>query len=1204
MDDSSSANVLTPIACRLISYDQWLVTHVDAGWTIKDVKLWILGKCLPSLAATSSRPATPMMPSRTAKPRPSSPITFAPDPHHRPMSPITFAQPVDASKKSDLSDDEDWNVPNREPESEGGSSFPSGGRISGGAVNGTVTRGGGHGQHNSRSDGSRSHHRPSASFSTSANHTDAQDPTAEYNLIRFSTGQILEEDLTLLMYDIRPYEMLEVHKATVIVNLPRQFLREYIQPYWEGDITALRVVYREDTLPHPDRDRRDKHQKGGRAKDRQRLEWRSRWIVIRNGELLVFKDRNTPEPSQTLAFKNLTSIHGADHIKNIIALAPEQRIICAKFKTPPKPSRTASSGGAASAPSTSQYGTTTVISAGPSSKSTGKRKLQIRSSFPSSSSLRSQNGKPSSSKGLTESSSKSNLNAMFTISSWKSDKKKQKKDKGRAKEKAQEKGDTDVREGEPTTSKDATKDKGKGRAHPQEEPPPPDPGHEENDKNSILSSPVFARTSGSDDDSDASDNSKGGTWRSKGGYGYKYGYSYRYVGGGRTGDGEAEHEGVSGDGTGPESGAGDDDHDTPNETTTYTLFDSVGPRTAESSYTTATLGDTASRQSDIHSVEPSLKRAHEKSSVHFSSRAASALGGRSGEWIVMDVRNDHAFSSLLRIFHRMFPDPIDSAFVSGLSSTAPLSTTSSPTAPTPPTLRTSSSQDSLIGSTRLSYHTSKSRRSRRRESVFSTSLSVQANTFGALPYPEWRIDIAVKAQKAGMGDVGRAMGWMLWGRRLTGEDDSLKEEHSVHSSMKSKGSKGRRKSKQPDQNSLASRGSGSGKPNGASSSKKSVRSNNSTLTPTPSTREDPYASDVSGGVSSDEFGLDPSDESDGYSSEAEWQSWMADLHRQARVRHQHQIELDRRPVQNEAPNFPWISGGWNQSPYLHPGGTSPDIPQSQMQALRLYQEGRKALEPTAVVISTGPPIITPPHPPVPIQSRPPPTSTIPPLSSPSSSESLANPQRPRGMSFSPVDQPSSATPISAYSQNQYPLEPDKLELAQPPHLVASAYSNGSTPTPRSLNFPAPLAYASTGASSPPREPSSAFPSSMPSLDHRYAPTQRRASSASIGSPSPPRNGDAYGVSANAASIGQTGSSVKNDTLSLTPALRSPGHRPRLSVTTTGNAASSHGSPPPTHLTSPHRAQSPTKSTAKRILHRMRSGSSMRGAGDRHVHDDS
>ncbi|KAF4596879.1 hypothetical protein EYR40_007430 [Pleurotus pulmonarius] len=1231
MKDNASSNPLSPVACRFIPFDQWLVTHVDQGWTIKDVKGWLLGKCLPSLAASNSRPSTPMMSSRHPRPRPSSPIVFAPDPNHRPMSPITFAQPLDPHTKGELSDDEDDPKPaegsesmDREWASEG--DIPSGGRIGGRTLPAPQTG-------SLRSDGARSSphpafHRPSPSYSSAhADPRDSNNPASHYTLIRFSTGQILEDDFTISMYDIRPYELLEIHRANVIVNLPRHILRDYIRPYWEGPIKVLRVVWRDDPGPtkHEDRHYRDDLPKVRGQRERKtktQLEWRDRWIVIKEGVLLVFKDPKAVRPAQKLEFTSLMSITGVDHLRDLVPTTQENRVICGKFRMPPKappPAELSKRPESATTPTTT---TTTTITAGSQSKATGRKKLHLRSSFPSSSNLKG-NSKPSSSKGLTESSSKSNLNNMFTMSSWKLDKKKPKKDvKG--------KGRADPEPEGPSTwgeTKDGDKDKNKpgpssgsaestAASHNPHNPPPS--RHEDGDHETVLSSPVFARTSGSEEESDESEYGRRGPWRSKGGYGYKVGYRYVSEGHGRGNDGEASGDGT-GPGTGAESGTGEEDKEAWNETTTTDSL--TDTRSAD-------LRSIETKTTDLQTIDsritfkpsPSVVSGRSQSAMTPSTGRRSGIGSGRGEWIVMDVLNDDAFNSLLRIFHRLAPDPIDSTFVPGLSSLASASSSPLPSPTVASRVYThhpdspASSQISLIGSTTFS-HTAPSNRGKnfQRDSQYS----IATNTFGALPYPEWRVDIAVKAQKAGMGDVGRAMGWMLWGRTLTDENDSMKAEmHSTRSSGKSKGS-------------------GSKQRKGKASSRKSVKSTHSTLTPTPSVREpaDPYASDVSGGVSSDEseFGLHESDESDGYNSEAEWQGWMADLHRQAQVRRLHRENQRYLAMHNGSDttlNLPLVSGGWHQSPYRN-SVNSNEIPQTQAQALRLYQEGRRALEPTAVVTSAPPPPVpTTPNlatvTPLP-QSQPNP-QLHPPLSSPSSSESLPNnSQRHRSMSFSPVDQPSSATPISAY-----PLEPDKINMigtgqaTATPFLLSSPSASASfTPTPKTTTF-------STGGPSvnhtsvpfrvktPPQSGSSA---SHPSSPESNSKSQRRASTASLMTPSQrayPSNGDPGSPPESPPNKGSLRST--SNMLSL-PSSGGKGHRPRLSVTTSnpnssaaqqyaaagmsggggsGSGGASSGSPPAQPSSPPpHLAQSPAKSTARTFLHRMRSGSSMRSEDKRH-----
>ncbi|KAG6804993.1 hypothetical protein H0H92_001245, partial [Tricholoma furcatifolium] len=47
----------------------------------------------------------------------------------------------------------------------------------------------------------------------------------------------------------------------------------------------------------------------------------------------------------------------------------------------------------------------------------------------------------------------------------------------------------------------------------------------------------------------------------------------------------------------------------------------------------------------------------------------------------------------------------------------------------------------------------------------SASNAPKSFGFGVLPYPEWRVEVTERAQRAGMGDVGSAMRWVKWGNR-------------------------------------------------------------------------------------------------------------------------------------------------------------------------------------------------------------------------------------------------------------------------------------------------------------------------------------------------------------------------------------------------------------------------------------------------------
>ncbi|KAL0570437.1 dynein heavy chain, partial [Marasmius crinis-equi] len=61
-------------------------------------------------------------------------------------------------------------------------------------------------------------------------------------LIRFSTGQALDDHSKLAYYSLSPHE---IHRIGEIFTLPRTVIDLYVQPYWEGWVKSLRVVVKE-----------------------------------------------------------------------------------------------------------------------------------------------------------------------------------------------------------------------------------------------------------------------------------------------------------------------------------------------------------------------------------------------------------------------------------------------------------------------------------------------------------------------------------------------------------------------------------------------------------------------------------------------------------------------------------------------------------------------------------------------------------------------------------------------------------------------------------------------------------------------------------------------------------------------------------------------------------------------------------------------
>ena len=365
--------------------------------------------------------------------RPASPITFAPDPRTRPISPILFAKSSSKGKEKKRRREA-----SKTPRDVGGSGDMYGDNEYG---IGTGDNGGGYEEDdewdtadegtnefgNEPSGGStiypkRPQINTSSSRKTPLSASTLQTPsintglpspsTSKYNtasstytLVRFSTGQKLEDEYQLSWYDLASHEILELHAHAPVQHLPASFgfpspdlnakseharsrrhartesssslshqisrthaqapstecdtahtlsshtyfpvldrttPSSYVQPYWEGYVRALRVVWREEstlTAHHVyggrsggigegatggfvpafavmgyDPSGRDfrafETREGGisayaaefagssvgrgKGKSRSRstrLEWRLRWAIVRDGMLYLSKDR-------------------------------------------------------------------------------------------------------------------------------------------------------------------------------------------------------------------------------------------------------------------------------------------------------------------------------------------------------------------------------------------------------------------------------------------------------------------------------------------------------------------------------------------------------------------------------------------------------------------------------------------------------------------------------------------------------------------------------------------------------------------------------------------------------------------------------------------------------------------------------------------------------------------------------------------------
>ena len=347
------------------------------------MKRYLLAKCvgLPFIPPTPPPNSVPLTGTDNGGQggRPSSPITFAPDPRFRPISPIQFAStslPKGSVKASSVvepggddggegyEEDDEWDGDDDEVFDDEGSHQGGGGLVNLGlpttAIETSISSA------NPRRFG---HVKSSGSISSlgvldrerrgvsSASPNKPPSPLGlnsttheNYTLLRFTTGQILEDDFHISWYELAPHELLELHasaqgcfkscfenalilsppptsfksyqqsQARILVPLPRRISLKYIQPYWEGWVRALRVVYKDEfdytsgayhskygaypasmlgsmavagtvEIGSVTGERNHKEIGDLRKRRKTRLEWRERWVVIRDGIVCLSRDR-------------------------------------------------------------------------------------------------------------------------------------------------------------------------------------------------------------------------------------------------------------------------------------------------------------------------------------------------------------------------------------------------------------------------------------------------------------------------------------------------------------------------------------------------------------------------------------------------------------------------------------------------------------------------------------------------------------------------------------------------------------------------------------------------------------------------------------------------------------------------------------------------------------------------------------------------
>ncbi|KAI9444250.1 hypothetical protein H4582DRAFT_1920371 [Lactarius indigo] len=289
MDSERQSQILLPIACRFVASDQWLTTQFDASLKISEVKRHLLAKVYNTGGTTKDYLLSRDRPGSHEDGRYAdsefrlSEATRQPHglqaPNQRIASPTAIEEPVEPVSRT------------------------------------------------------------------------AMLPPHHYQMLAFSTGQLLEDDYSLAWYGLRPHELLELHPPGTMVRLPREIMLEYIQPYLEFDVRALRVVvnakdahsasHQQDMSPNKIRKSKDppgesRGPSGGgggpgappsiRKRRKMKLEWRDRYLVIRQGMLSLFKSRSDLTPLTTLRGQEDDVVHTAT------AALPSPHIVCAKFR--------------------------------------------------------------------------------------------------------------------------------------------------------------------------------------------------------------------------------------------------------------------------------------------------------------------------------------------------------------------------------------------------------------------------------------------------------------------------------------------------------------------------------------------------------------------------------------------------------------------------------------------------------------------------------------------------------------------------------------------------------------------------------------------------------------------------------------------------------------------------------------------------------
>lgn len=299
---SENCRPLLAVACRFVPYDQWFITHLEDNQKIKQVKHWILSKC--------NIIQTPYLPAQ------------------RPVSPITFASSIRTRTSVDSMDDGYNEDDEYEEDSDDFDDLSY--------------------RHPELRRQTIYSRRPGKIATSHTIQPGSSPVTDQYTLISFSTGTILEDDYTLSWYNLRPYELLEMHRSGKVVQLPREIMSEYVQPYFESKARALRAVWsvKSGRFESPSATGNRLHARGRdkttaiqiplqpeKKTKKAKVEWKDRWIVINHGILSLYKDSSGGTPLHHFPLTSLRALRGAESLARACSIIAEQRVVCLKFQS-------------------------------------------------------------------------------------------------------------------------------------------------------------------------------------------------------------------------------------------------------------------------------------------------------------------------------------------------------------------------------------------------------------------------------------------------------------------------------------------------------------------------------------------------------------------------------------------------------------------------------------------------------------------------------------------------------------------------------------------------------------------------------------------------------------------------------------------------------------------------------------------------------